>query len=153
MHSPRRWFTSVALLIHQMLIIILLFQTLDIAVVCSGHSTSRQVVILIKSILFYRRNPLHFHFVSDKTAITILTTLFQSWNIPLGKRIHLYAVLHDQKRHSLVMGCQFYQLVANCQQAATSLLVSPSCNYKSVKIRLVVTRHWQTCSKPLDNTF
>ena len=58
-------------------------QTLHIAVVCSGHSTSRQVVILIKSILFYRRNPLHFHFVSDKTAITILTTLFQSWNIPL----------------------------------------------------------------------
>jgi hypothetical protein len=68
----------------------LVFQTLHIAVVCSGQSTSRQVVILIKSILFYRRNPLHFHFVSDKIAITILTTLFQSWNIPLGGYILLH---------------------------------------------------------------
>ncbi|XP_046841650.1 LARGE xylosyl- and glucuronyltransferase 2-like isoform X2 [Xenia sp. Carnegie-2017] len=58
-------------------------ETLHVAVVCSGFSTSRQVVILIKSILFYRRNPLHFHFISDATAITILTTLFESWNIPL----------------------------------------------------------------------
>ena len=120
---------------HQMLIIILLFQTLDIAVVCSGHSTSRQVVILIKSILFYRRNPLHFHFVSDKTAITILTTLFQSWNIPLGKRIHLYIPCYTTKNvtallwvvnfasllqivYKLQQTCQFHQV------AITSVLKS-----------------------------
>ena len=60
-------------------------QVLDIAVVCAGHRTSRQVITLIKSILFYRRNPLHFHFISDPIAELILKTLFSSWKIPLGK--------------------------------------------------------------------
>ena len=37
-----------------------------------------------------------------------------------------------------------YRLVANCQQFATNLSISLSCN-KSVKIRLVATCHLQTC--------
>ena len=67
------------------------FQVLDIAVVCAGHRTSRQVITLLKSILFYRRNPLHFHFISDPIAVLILNTLFSSWKVPLGKyKICLY---------------------------------------------------------------
>ena len=52
--------------------------------------------------------------------------------------------LHSQKRHRLVASCQFYQLVATCQQVATSLSISSSSN-KSVKIRPVATCHLQTC--------
>ena len=53
--------------------------------------------------------------------------------------------IHSQKRHRLVSSCQFYcRLVATCQQVATSLSISSSCN-KSVKIRLVATCHLQTC--------
>lgn len=58
-------------------------EVLDIAVVCAGHRTSRQVITLLKSILFYRRNPLHFHFISDPIAVLILNTLFSSWKVPL----------------------------------------------------------------------
>ncbi|XP_078346641.1 xylosyl- and glucuronyltransferase LARGE1-like [Oculina patagonica] len=57
-------------------------EVIHIAVVCAGHGASRQVVTLIKSILFHRRNPLHFHFISDGIAEKILTVLFQTWAIP-----------------------------------------------------------------------
>lgn len=62
-------------------------QVIHIAVVCAGHSASRQVVTLIKSILFHRRNPLHFHFISDAIAEKILTVLFKTWEITAGKNI------------------------------------------------------------------
>jgi len=43
------------------------------------------VVTLIKSILFYRRNPLQFHFISDRQARKILTHLTSTWKIPQVK--------------------------------------------------------------------
>ena len=43
--------------------------------------------------------------------------------------------VHNQKRDGLVTSCQFYQLVATCQQVVTNLSISSSCN-KSVKIML-----------------
>ena len=43
-----------------------------------------------------------------------------------------------------VASCQLHRLVAICQQVATSLSISSSCN-KSVKIRLVATCHLQNC--------
>ena len=57
---------------------------------------------------------------------------------------NILLVTHSQKRHRLVASCQFHQLVATCQQIATSLTISPSCN-KSVKIRLIAICHLQTC--------
>lgn len=32
--------------------------------------------------LFFRRNPLHFHFITDTVANRILSSLFQSWMVP-----------------------------------------------------------------------
>ena len=61
-----------------------------------------------------------------------------------NKSVVFSGCVHSQKRHRLVASCQFYRLVATCWQIATSLLISSSCN-KLVKIRLVATRHWQTC--------
>ena len=67
---------------------VVFLQVIHVAVVCAGHSASRQVVTLIKSILFHRRNPLHFHFISDGIAEKILTYLFQTWAIPAGIQVH-----------------------------------------------------------------
>ena len=51
---------------------------------------------------------------------------------------------HCQKRHRIVASCQFCQLVVTCQQIASNLSISSSCN-RFVKIRLVATCHLQTC--------
>ncbi|XP_072033911.1 xylosyl- and glucuronyltransferase LARGE1-like [Amphiura filiformis] len=57
-------------------------ETIHISIVCAGVNASREVVTLIKSILFYRKNPLHFHFISDEIGQLILATLFKTWDVP-----------------------------------------------------------------------
>ncbi|KAI0217770.1 LARGE xylosyl- and glucuronyltransferase 1 [Lamellibrachia satsuma] len=57
-------------------------EIIQVAIVCAGYNSTRDVVTLIKSILFYRKNPLHFHFISDESAQHILTTVFKMWNMP-----------------------------------------------------------------------
>uniref|UniRef100_A0A3Q2DQ36 LARGE xylosyl- and glucuronyltransferase 2 n=1 Tax=Cyprinodon variegatus TaxID=28743 RepID=A0A3Q2DQ36_CYPVA len=57
-------------------------QLIHVACVCAGHNASRDVVTLVKSVLFHRRNPLHFHFITDSVASRILSSLFQSWMVP-----------------------------------------------------------------------
>nr|XP_032805235.1 LARGE xylosyl- and glucuronyltransferase 1-like [Petromyzon marinus]XP_032805236.1 LARGE xylosyl- and glucuronyltransferase 1-like [Petromyzon marinus]XP_032805237.1 LARGE xylosyl- and glucuronyltransferase 1-like [Petromyzon marinus]XP_032805239.1 LARGE xylosyl- and glucuronyltransferase 1-like [Petromyzon marinus] len=64
-------------------------EVIHIAIVCAGHNASRDVVTLVKSILFHRRNPLHFHFIVDHTAQHILSTLFKMWMVP-SLRIDFY---------------------------------------------------------------
>ncbi|XP_065197439.1 xylosyl- and glucuronyltransferase LARGE1-like [Sycon ciliatum] len=57
-------------------------EQLQIAIVCSGFGASRDIVPLIKSILFYSHNPIHFHFISDQSARVVLDTLFKTWALP-----------------------------------------------------------------------
>ncbi|XP_075591933.1 xylosyl- and glucuronyltransferase LARGE2s [Dermatophagoides farinae] len=57
-------------------------EVIEVAIVCAGYNSSRSLVTLIKSILFYRKNPLHFHFISDQIAQNILQTLFKTWSVP-----------------------------------------------------------------------
>ncbi|KAK7912699.1 hypothetical protein WMY93_012910 [Mugilogobius chulae] len=57
-------------------------ELIHVACVCAGHNASRDVVTLVKSVLFHRRNPLHFHFITDSVAQQILSALFQSWMVP-----------------------------------------------------------------------
>ena len=78
---------TLTILVWHMYVMFDVLQVIHIAVVCAGHSASRQVVTLIKSILFHRRNPLHFHFISDAIAEKILTVLFKTWEITAGKDI------------------------------------------------------------------
>ena len=60
-------------------------EVLEISIVCAGFNSSRTVVTLIKSILFYRRHPIRFHFVVDQTSRRILETLFRTWIVPKGQ--------------------------------------------------------------------
>lgn len=57
-------------------------EVIHVACVCAGHNASRDVVTLVKSVLFHRRNPLHFHFITDSVAHQILSALFESWMVP-----------------------------------------------------------------------
>lgn len=57
-------------------------ELIHVAIVCAGHNASRDVVTLVKSILFHRKNPLHFHLITDAVARLVLSTLFQSWIVP-----------------------------------------------------------------------
>ncbi|XP_021119912.1 LARGE xylosyl- and glucuronyltransferase 2 isoform X2 [Heterocephalus glaber] len=57
-------------------------QLLHVAIVCAGLNSSREVVTLVKSMLFYRKNPLHLHLVTDAVARSILEMLFRTWMVP-----------------------------------------------------------------------
>ncbi|XP_053416367.1 xylosyl- and glucuronyltransferase LARGE2 isoform X2 [Nycticebus coucang] len=57
-------------------------ELLHVAIVCAGHNSSRDLITLVKSILFYRKNPLHLHLVTNAVARNILETLFHTWLVP-----------------------------------------------------------------------
>ncbi|KAJ8249573.1 hypothetical protein COCON_G00227890 [Conger conger] len=63
--------------------------TIHVAIVCAGYNASRDVVTLVKSVLFHRRNPLHFHFITDSIAQHILASLFHTWMVP-AVQVHFY---------------------------------------------------------------
>ncbi|KAI4803179.1 hypothetical protein KUCAC02_006735, partial [Chaenocephalus aceratus] len=60
----------------------IVWRTIHVAIVCAGYNASRDVVTLVKSVLFHRRNPLHFHFITDSIAQQILSSLFHTWMVP-----------------------------------------------------------------------
>ena len=53
--------------------------------VCAGYNSTRIMVTLIKSILFYRRHPVHFHFITDQPSRKSMETLFETWMLPQVK--------------------------------------------------------------------
>ena len=59
-------------------------EVIHVSLVCAGYNSTRSVVTLIKSILFYRRHPIHFHFITDQPSKDILTKLFQTWMVMQG---------------------------------------------------------------------
>uniref|UniRef100_A0A2K5CX80 LARGE xylosyl- and glucuronyltransferase 2 n=1 Tax=Aotus nancymaae TaxID=37293 RepID=A0A2K5CX80_AOTNA len=64
-------------------------ELLHVAIVCAGHNSSRDVITLVKSMLFYRKNPLHLHLVTDAVARNILEMLFRTWMVP-AVRVSFY---------------------------------------------------------------
>lgn len=58
--------------------------TIHVAMVCAGYNSTFALVTVVKSILFYRTNPLHFHLLVDEIARRTLSTLFQTWDLPHG---------------------------------------------------------------------
>ena len=57
-------------------------ETIHIAMVAAGYGAARSVVTVLKSILFYRHNPIHLHFISDDAGRYILDTVFKTWRLP-----------------------------------------------------------------------
>lgn len=90
-------------------------EVVHVAIVCAGYNASRSVVTLFKSILFYRRNPLHFHLLADSVAQIVLQKLFQTWSIPQGTfqkfsflmRLVKFGVPHRMLSFCCFSGCEF----------------------------------------------
>ena len=66
-------------------------EVVHISMVAAGYNTARTVITLIKSILFYRLSPLHFHFVTDTVARHVLSTVFKTWQLP-SVNVSFYAI-------------------------------------------------------------
>ena len=106
------------------------------------QSTGEILFLLFKTRLHRKLLPKYVIVLQVAAKATSFITLYNlNFSLVQG---NILLVTHSQKRHRLVASCQFYHIVATCQQIATSLSISPSCN-KSVKIRLIAICHLQTC--------
>ncbi|XP_012414327.1 xylosyl- and glucuronyltransferase LARGE2 isoform X2 [Trichechus manatus latirostris] len=76
-------------------------ELLHVAIVCAGYNSSRDVITLVKSMLFYRKNPLHLHLVTDDVARNILETLFHTWMVP-AVRVSFYNANEFQSQVSWI---------------------------------------------------
>ncbi|CAJ0928130.1 unnamed protein product, partial [Mesorhabditis belari] len=56
-------------------------ETLNIAMVIAGYETTNRAVILLKSILFYYQQRIHFHFITDHRSMDVLPKLFNTWQL------------------------------------------------------------------------
>ena len=79
-------------------------EVLQIAMVCAGHNSSRSVVTVVKSLLFYRKHPVHLHFLTDPPTQTILQTVFETWLLNQGMTF----VLEFSNRQSLIPAVIWY---------------------------------------------
>ena len=59
-------------------------EVIHIAIVCAGHNNSRSAVTVVKSVLFYRKHPVHFHFLTNQETKYILDTVFRTWMLNQG---------------------------------------------------------------------
>ncbi|XP_033218073.1 LARGE xylosyl- and glucuronyltransferase 2-like [Belonocnema kinseyi] len=57
-------------------------EPVHVAMVCAGFNSTFSLVTAVKSILFYRTTPLHFHLVVDEISMRSLVMLFQTWDLP-----------------------------------------------------------------------
>jgi len=55
---------------------------IHISTIIGGQSTARQFTILLKSLLFYRRDHIYLHLVVDKSAKISLEHLISTWKLP-----------------------------------------------------------------------
>lgn len=60
-------------------------ENIHIGLVCSGVKSSTYFYALLKSMLLYRSNPIHFHILVSNESAVVLDVLFKSWNLPQGK--------------------------------------------------------------------
>ncbi|KAG4072697.1 hypothetical protein HA402_001809 [Bradysia odoriphaga] len=72
-----------------LLLLLLLLQStynnctvVHIASVCAGTNSTRSLLQMVKSILYYRSSPLHFHILTDVGTEEHLKNSFQKWNLP-----------------------------------------------------------------------
>ncbi|XP_024945273.1 LARGE xylosyl- and glucuronyltransferase 2 isoform X2 [Cephus cinctus] len=57
-------------------------ESIHIAIVCAGYNSTFSLATVVKSIVFYRTKPLHFHLIVDEIAKRTLKILFRTWNLP-----------------------------------------------------------------------
>ena len=58
---------------------------IHVGIVCAGYNAARDLTTVIKSMLFYRKNVIHFHLIVDSISLPILNTLLETWDLPAGE--------------------------------------------------------------------
>ena len=58
-------------------------------IVCAGYNAARDLTTVIKSMLFYRKNVIHFHLIVDSISLPTLNTLLETWDLPAGKFVQI----------------------------------------------------------------
>ena len=66
-------------------------EVVHIAMVVSDTETVQRLVVVVKSILFYRHNPIHFHFLLNTRSKEIVSTIFKTWLLP-AVRVSFYSL-------------------------------------------------------------
>ena len=56
--------------------------TVHVVMVATGLVESRYLYFTVKSVLMHRSSPLHFHFITDDRAETVLRSMLSSWLVP-----------------------------------------------------------------------
>lgn len=64
-------------------------EVVHLGIVCSGYKSTLHLMTMLKSIYFYRSNPLHIHIMVNKLSEKVLKTLFDTWDVPQGNHITL----------------------------------------------------------------
>lgn len=64
-------------------------EVVHIGIVCTGYKSSLLFHNLLKSILFHRVNPIHFHVITDRSTENVLNTLMNSWALPQGNFLNI----------------------------------------------------------------
>lgn len=65
-------------------------EVIHIGFVCSGYESNLYLHTLLKSIYFYRHNPIHFHIIVSQVSRKVLGTLFDTWNVPQGCNFQIF---------------------------------------------------------------
>lgn len=81
-------------------------ETIHLAIVCGGYSSTRGLYVLLKSILFYRTDPIHVHLFVDNIADQILRELLGTWKV--GSFQVSYYNLTRYEKHVTWMGNSHY---------------------------------------------
>lgn len=66
-------------------------EEVHIAIVCGGFNSTRNLYVLLKSILFYRTDAIHLHLFVDYVSQTILKELFSTWQV-LNLNVNYYNI-------------------------------------------------------------
>lgn len=83
--------------------------TIHIALVCGGFNSTRSFYVLLKSILFYRTDPIHLHLMVNDISYTILRLLLESWSVP-ELRFTFYNATNYERQVSWVTSRHYSRL-------------------------------------------
>ena len=66
---------------------VIIFQRIHVVFMATSVSGAREAVTCLKTILHFRNRPLILHLFVNAQSYYVLNTLFDTWQLPMGKNI------------------------------------------------------------------
>ena len=60
------------------------FQKKHLVLQCTGADYTRESIFLLKTILHFRKSPLHLHILADAIGNSTVSLLLDTWQLPAG---------------------------------------------------------------------